>query len=246
MSAVGKIKNVLKRWADVTTSVSRRLFGDRGHFFFLCGVVGLLSGVGAWLMKLFIGFISHKLVGDIAPDHANWQLLIFPFVGIMLAGIYARYVIRLPLEHGCERLNRDIKTGRFRLPARLTFAPIIGASITLGCGGSAGSEGPIAYTGAAIGSNVGRTFGLTDAQLRILIGIGAGCGIAGIFQAPIGGALFTLEVMALEITTFSVIGLVIGCLMAGVTAYMLSGCTMDIPYHAVKAFDPSVLPAVVA
>ena len=52
--------------------------------------------------------------------------------------------------------------------------------------------------------------------------------------------------MALEITTFSVIGLVIGCLMAGVTAYMLSGCTMDIPYHAVKAFDPSVLPAVVA
>ncbi|MDE5811622.1 MAG: chloride channel protein [Muribaculaceae bacterium] len=246
MSIVHKFKHAVRLFAESITPVSCRLFGDRGHFFFLCGVVGVLCGCGAALMKLLIGLISKAVVGGLPVAHSTWHLLLFPFLGIVLAGIYARYIIKLPLEHGTERLNVALRKKNYYMPSRLVFAPIFGASLTLGFGGSAGSEGPIAYTGAAIGSNLGRAFGLTDQQMRVLIGVGAGCGIAGIFKAPIGGALFTLEVMALEITTFSVIGLLVGCLMAGVTAYLLSGCTMDIPYHAVKAFDPAILPAVVA
>lgn len=233
-------KAALKRWAHASVPVLHRCFGIRGTFFFLAFAVGLLAGAGAALLKFLIGRLTHLMTWGMAEDAVYWPLLVIPIAGFVLTGIVSRYIVREPMEHGCERLNRQMAKHVYRMKARLTVGPIVASTITLGCGGSAGSEGPIAYTGAAIGSNIGRMFSLSPNQMRILVGVGAGAGIAGIFKAPVGGILFAIEVMGLSVTTASVIALVIGCLTAGATAFALSGYTLDVAYHQTVGFHPSM------
>ncbi|MCM1096371.1 MAG: chloride channel protein, partial [Terasakiella sp.] len=132
--------------------------------------------------------------------------------------------------------------GRYALPGYLCYGPGVASSLTLGFGGSAGSEGPIAYTGAAIGSNVARLFRMDSHITMILLGCGAGAGIAGIFKAPIGGFLFTLEVLRMELTTMSVVACLLACVASAMTAYMLSGFTVDLTYIQELPMEPRLLP----
>ena len=84
----------------------------------------------------------------------------------MFTGIYQRYILHKEIYHGTERLNNAIAHRRYRLAGDLTYAPMIASTLTLGFGGSAGAEGPIAYTGAAIGSNIGKAFRVSPGMMR--------------------------------------------------------------------------------
>ena len=97
------------------------------------------------------------------------------------------------------------------------------SSITIGFGGSVGAEGPIVFTGAAIGSNIGQAFRLSPKILMILVGCGAAAGIAGIFRAPIAGMLFTLEVLMIDFTGATVMPLLISSITGATVAYILEG-----------------------
>lgn len=112
---------------------------------------------------------------------------------------------------------------------------MIASALTLGFGGSAGSEGPIAYAGAGLGSRFGQLFRLTPQMKMILVGCGAAAGIAGIFKAPVGGALFTLEVLRIPLSTVTVLGVFLATIASALTAYALSGYTVDI-----MVFSPGV------
>ena len=96
------------------------------------------------------------------------------------------------------------------------------SSVTIGFGGSVGAEGPIVFTGAAIGSNIGQLFRMSPRTLMILVGCGAAAGIAGIFKAPIAGMLFTLEVLMLDLTAVSVMPLLIASITSATMAYMFT------------------------
>lgn len=209
----------------------------------LAVAVGLFSGTGAYLLKFLVATISRWLTYGL-HEGDNWQLILLPMVGIVLTGIYQRYVLRRKIEHGTEQLKQDISDKRYWLSPELLYAPITASSITLGFGGSAGSEGPIAYTGAAIGSNVARACGLSPRLMMIMVGCGAGAGIAGIFKAPVGGVMFTLEVMRIELTTLAVLALVVTCIVSALTAYVLSGGTPDVNFVPVERFDLGIVPAV--
>ncbi len=210
----------------------------------LAVLVGAVTGFGAFLLKTFVKFISGFLTGGLHMSGFNWYLLLIPVVGILLTGIYVRYILRDNIEHGVAQLMRDLSKKMYDLKRHLTYAPIFASSITLGFGGSAGAEGPIAYTGAAIGSNVGRMFGMSPQLLMIMIGCGAGAGIAGIFKAPIGGVLFTLEVLKMELTTLSVIALIVASVVSAMIVYVCTGCTFDVGFIQTIDFDPSILPYV--
>ena len=217
---------------------------DAVFTFVVALLIGLCTGVGAFVLKYLIGHISSYLSQNLVSTGSNPHLLLLPFTGILLTGIYVRYIARKPLTHGTSCIMHDMSKDISRLSGSLTYAPIIGCSITLGCGGSAGSEGPIAYAGAAMGSNIGRMFRVHPQFLMMLVGCGAGAGIAAIFKAPVGGMLFTLEVLRMELTTLSVVMLLSACLISALTAYVLSGCTVDLDYVNAVPFDTSTLPFV--
>lgn len=210
-------------------------------FYLASFIVGLIIGFGAFLLKTLIGFVSHHLTANISDASNGYILLLLPVAGIVLAGVYQRYVIKTNISHGVEKLQASLKKKRYDLPTKLLYSPMIANILTLGFGGSAGAEGPIAYTGAAVGSNVGYRCGFSSRQVMLLIGCGAGAGIAGIFKAPIGGVLFSLEVLGMAMSTVSVIALVISCLTAALTAYACSGFTPDVDFSNHMPFEPGIL-----
>ena len=88
------------------------------------------------------------------------------------------------------------------------------SGVTIGTGGSAGAEGPIVQIGAGIASGIGQLFRISRAHMPILIGCGCAAGISAIFNSPIGGVLFTLEVILLEFSIKTFTPLVLASVIA--------------------------------
>lgn len=231
-------------YADRFVAWRKKHFGAMPLLYILAFVIGLLSGVGAFLLKHMIGWVSGLLTSGLKPYGINPLLIVIPIAGIMLTGLLVRKVFKRPLANGVRRLKQMLHVGDYNLSAADMYMPMLASTVTLGFGGSAGSEGPIACTGAAIGGNLAKMFRLPPHTMMILIGCGAGAGIAGIFKAPLGGAFFTLEVLRMSLTTVSVMALIVATVTAGVTAFALGGFTPDISFDPVIVFDPHHIPAV--
>lgn len=214
-----------KEVAEIETSHTSRM-----ALMVVALLTGLACGAAATLLKLFIGKVGGWLTAGFSPHSHNWWLIGLPVIGLLLADIYQQYIIRKQISHGEGRLRNDFARRACYLPVELTYSPILAATATLGFGGSAGSEGPIAYTGGAIGSNLAGWFRLSPATVRAMTAIGAGAGIAGIFKAPVGGALFTIEVLGIGLNIVAVAALFVACISSGLTAYFLTGRTPDIVF----------------
>ncbi len=211
----------------------------------LCLVIGLLTGSFAALLKLMIGAVSRWLTNGLATNHGNWILLILPVAGILLTGIFTRYIIKDNIAHATEKIKHQLAEHVEYLSPKLIFGPMIASTLTLGFGGSAGSEGPIATVGSAIGGNLSRWCGLPPRVITMMIGCGAGAGIAGIFKAPVGGMLFTLECLGLPLSTAAVVALLATCVVSALTAVWLSGGLLDLPFIKHAPFPYEYLPAII-
>ncbi len=201
---------------------------SKGHPWLPVAVAGVAIGAAAWLLKWLVAVITSAVTGDMDISKTNVWLIVAGLAGIVLTVVFVRYIVRIPLEHSTEKIQDAIgPTGTGVISPRAIYAPVVASSITLGFGGSAGSEGPIAYTGAAIGSNMGRWFGLSRDQLIMCTACGAGAGIAAIFKSPMGGMFFTLEVLRMQIGLKPLLMLAAMCIISSMTAYLLSGQTPD-------------------
>lgn len=223
----------------------RHHIAERTFLLLLAVIIGLLTGLGAYLLKSLIALTSRLVTSAFDPSGFNWNLLVWPVAGILLTVLFVRYILKLNIEHGVSILQRQLAHHTYTIPGRVTWGPIVASSLTLGLGGSAGAEGPIAYTGAAIGSNIGKMLGVSPHMLMILIGCGAGAGIAGIFKAPIGGALFALECLGLELSTAAVMALLASTITSAMVVYMCMGWTLDLSYTPAEPFQTQWLPYVI-
>lgn len=219
---------------------------DSGFLLLVTILVGVLAGIAAAALKWMIRGVTSVSTALLSMHHGEWLAIALPVIGFTLSAIFCRYIIKDNVANGVAKLVADLKNNQYRLTNRDIFGSMIASSLTLGFGGTAGSEGPIAYTGAGIGSRLGRLFRLTPQMMFILLGCGAAAGIAGIFKAPIGGALFTLEVLRIELSTIAIVGLFLATLAAALVAFALSGFTFDINVVNPGSFDLSVIPWVLA
>lgn len=204
-------------------------------------VLGALTGVSAAVLKRLVRLLNELTLINIGLGQPEIRFLIWPLAGILLTMIFQRYVARADVSRCTRIIRSDLDRGDYRLSPYTIFNPVIGCSLTMGLGATGGTEGPTALSGSAIGSCVGRWFGLSSAWLRVLVGIGAGAGIAAIFKSPVGGVLFTLEVLRMELSSLPVIALFIACITASTTAYLLSDFTFDIFFIHDAAMDPHTL-----
>lgn len=208
-------------------------------------IVGIFCGFAALVLKSLIHYISSALTAHMSITGGNYLYLLYPVIGILLTAIYVRFVVRDNISHGVTRVLYAISQNKSRLKKHNIYTSVIASSMTIGFGGSVGAEGPIVYTGAAIGSNLGSLFRMSPRILMIMVGCGAAAGIAGIFKAPIAGMLFTLEVLMIDLTSVSVMPLLIASITAATMAYVFTGYNVEFFFIQSEPFVTARIPFVI-
>ena len=228
-------------WINVVAWRERHI-GERSFVVILSLVVGVICGFAAQLLKYLISVIAHALTSHFSETTVNWLNLVYPVVGIFIVTLFLKYIVKENISHGVTKVLYAISRRKSRLKKRNMYASLVASSITIGFGGSVGAEGPIVFTGAAIGSNIGKAFRMSPRILMLLVGCGAAAGIAGIFRAPIAGMLFTLEVLMIDLTGATVMPLLISSITGATVAYVLEGYNAEFFFSQSEPFNLRNIP----
>lgn len=198
-------------------------FSERQVLAILAVLVGAFAGLGTYLFEVLLHLIKSCLVNWFDVDTFHILYLIYPGIGIILATLFVKYIVRDNISEGVTRVLYAMSRRGSRIAGHNCWTSIVGGATTIGFGGSVGPEAPIVLTGAAIGSNIGKLAKLNYKNITLLLCCGAGAAVAAIFKAPITGVVFVLEILMLDITSASVIPLLISSITATTLAIVLRG-----------------------
>ena len=196
----------------------------------VCGFAAIaLRGMIAGLSKLFWGDWS-PAVGAVAVHSPGWRVLVPTLGGLLMAPIVYKWV-RAALGNGAPEVMAAVALNKARIQARVAAAKAMASSLTLASGGSAGREGPIILIGSALGSTIGQWLGVSARKMRTFVACGASAGIAATFNAPIAGALFSVESILGEVGVAHFSPIVVSSVVATVLARYHLGNTpvFDVP-----------------
>ena len=210
----------------------------------LAVIVGLFAGIGAYVFNTLLHFVSHSLTSWTPADQAQWLYLVYPGIGIILATLFVKYIVKDGISEGVTRVLYAMSRKDSRIAGHNCWSSVVGGATTIGFGGSVGPEAPIVLTGAAIGSNVGKLTRLNYKNITLLLCCGAGAAVAAIFKAPITGVVFVIEILMLDITSKSIIPLLMASVTATITSLSLHGFSPIIAVSLTEAdmFEVSQLP----
>lgn len=188
----------------------------------LAGVAGGLGAIAfrkmIWLSRyLFFQLLLPKLTLNLWGY--NLGVMLLPALGGLIAGPIIEWISPETRGHGVPEVMDAVHTKGGEIRGRVAMVKILVSSITIGSGGSVGREGPIAQIGAAIGSLLGRIAGLDEAYRRLIVVCGLSAGISGTFMAPLGGAIFGLEVIYRGMAPYDVIPI----LLSSVVGMVVTG-----------------------
>ena len=224
---------------------SEKNIKEKQFILILSFLVGIFTAITALILKMLIHWIQNFLTNNFNTTEANYLYLVYPVVGIFLAGLFVRYVVKDDISHGVTKILYAISRRQGRIKRHNTWSSVIASSITIGFGGSVGAEAPIVLTGSAIGSNLGSVFKMEHRTLMLLVGCGAAGAIAGIFKAPIAGLVFTLEVLMIDLTMTSLLPLLISAVTAATVSYITTGTEAMFKFHLDQAFEMERIPYVI-
>lgn len=188
----------------------RLKINSQRNFLIYCSVfVGFFGGLAAVALKFLVRFMENvsRDISSHLPYHIIYVFL--PAFGIFLTVAWQHLINRDRIQKGIGNILINIKKNRSNIRGNNIYSHLVTSSLTIGFGGSAGAEAPIVCTGAAIGSNLAKIFNLSPYEKTVLLAAGVSAGIAAVFNSPIAGVLFSLEILIGEITIPTFIPLLI-------------------------------------
>jgi len=188
----GKSKD-MSRITNWFKTVFHRLFhmDDRLLLIIAGSIAGICSGLAAVALRLSLESVLEWLHQF---RHYAWAF-VFPAIGALLSSLYLEKIAREGAGHGVPEVIYSVSRYGGLLRFRSSYSRLISSFLTIGSGGSAGPEAPVVMSGSAIGSNIAKFLGLNDRQRITLVGCGTAGAIASIFNAPIAGLVFSIEVI---------------------------------------------------
>jgi chloride channel protein, CIC family len=199
-------------------------------------VIGVVSGTSAVILKNAVRLIRELLISNSHVYHENFLYFALPAIGILLAVLFIRYVIKDHVDHGIPSILHAISRNRGIIKKHNMFSSIVTSALTVGFGGSVGLEGPTLATGAAVGSNIGQYLRLSYKDLILMMTLACAGAMAAIFKSPIAAIVFAIEVLMIDLTMASVIPLLIASVTALLTSYFFLGNAVLYPFEITDAF----------
>jgi len=161
----------------------------------LIGVVGAAGAVGfRWLLGAVTTLFFGDLAGFLQPI-APYHLLVLPLLGALIVGPLIAWLGPTVAGSGVPELQEAAALRGGRLGPLRWLHKAATAALTIGSGGSAGREGPIAFIGASLAADIGRLFPGGEQRRRLIFACGAAAGVAATFNAPLAGSFFALEIV---------------------------------------------------
>ncbi len=181
-------------------------------------MVGLASGLSAVLLKTMVHYLQNWITNI---SISRFAFLLFPMLGLLITVWIIRQFFGGHIERGIAMVLKSIARKSSFIPTSQTYLHMITSSITVGLGGSVGLEAPIVATGSAIGSNVSRISELNYQERTLLIACGAAAGISAVFNAPIAGVIFAVEVLLVETIVSYFIPLIISSVVGALCSKII-------------------------
>ncbi len=194
-------------------------FDDRLLLISIGALVGSCSGLAA--LALNRGLIAmFELLGHYR--HLWWAFMM-PGIGAALSSLFLEKVVKEGAGHGVPEVIYSVSRYGGLMRFRSSFSRLISSCLTIGSGGSAGPEAPVVMSGAAIGSNIAQIFSLNDRQRVALVGCGTAGAVAAIFNAPIAGLVFTIEVIIGEWSALNIVPIAVASVFGAQVCRLLQG-----------------------
>ena len=202
-------------------------FDDRLLLILMAGIVGNFSGLASVVLNRSLVMMSEWL------HHFRdyWWVFVIPAVGAALSSLFLEKVVNEGAGHGVPEVIYSVSRYGGLLRFRSSFSRLISSCLTIGSGGSAGPEAPVVISGAAIGSNIAKYFSLNDRQRVTLVGCGAAGAISSIFNAPIAGMVFAVEVIVGEWKSVNIVPIAIASVAGTEISRLLQGNQIPFRHH---------------
>jgi chloride channel protein, CIC family len=215
----------------------------RSQFLILSGIlVGGSAGFAGVVLKSLVHYIHYVITAKVHFEDQILFYLIFPFLGIVITAIVVKYIFSGQDKKGIPVILHEIAQNASRVSPVKMYSQIVQSAITVGLGGSAGLESPIAVTGAAIGSNFAQTYKLGYKERTLLLAAGATAGIAAAFNAPIAGVMFAIEILLTGVVFSDFIPLVVAAVCGSLISRILLKEEILFLFRSRDAFDYHNLP----
>ena len=211
---------------------------SRNQFLILSGIlVGCTAGLAGVLLKSLVHYIHYVITSKVHFEYQILFYLVFPFLGIVLTTSMVLSVFKGQDRKGIGAILYEIAQNSSIVSHVKMYSQIIQSAITVGLGGSAGLESPIAVTGSAIGSNFAQTYKLDYRERTLLLAAGATAGIASAFNAPIAGMMFAFEILLTGVVFSDFIPLVVAAVCGSLVSRIVLQEDVLFHFQAREAFN---------